>query len=134
MKKCVHVDSQYFVHDRSGERDMLGQHGIELITAKVQKGDDAGFIEACKDADAAIVCYADANRNVLSHLPNLKVIVRTGVGFEVLDVDAATDNNIAACNVPHFCTQEVAVTACTHILNCVRRTAFENQLVHKGEC
>ncbi len=132
MKKCVHVDSQFYPHDRTAEIETLKEHGIELVMAKIQKGDDEGFIKACEGADAVIVCYADANRNVLSHLPDLKIVVRTGVGFENVDVDAATDYNIAACNIPHFCTQEVAVTACTHILNCVRRVSYENKLVHEG--
>ena len=133
MKKCVHVDSQYFLHDRSAETERLARHGIELVTAEIEKDDADGFVEACKDADAVITCYAEANENVFSRLPNLKIVVRTGVGYDNVDVDAATKYNIAACNIPHFCTQEVAVSACTHILNCVRRLTYENTLVHNGE-
>ena len=131
MKKAVLVDKDFFFHDMKFERETLAAHGIEFVTTQVHN--DEEYIEACKDADAVMIAYADTNRNVISHLENCKVLVRYGVGFEVIDVEAATDYGIAACNIPHYCSEEVAVHACAHILNAVRQLAVDDREVKAGK-
>ena len=131
MKKVVMVDRKHFASDGSYERSRLAPYGIEYVITQVE--DDEDFIAQCRDADAVIVCYAPANRHVVSNLPNTKLVARTGVGFEVIDVDACTDNGIIATNIPHFCAEEVAETTIGHVLNIVRKIAYENERVKKGD-
>ena len=57
----------------------------------------ANYTEKMKDADALIVRAAPAktvNRQVMEAAPNLKVIGRTGVGYDSVDVEAATELGI----------------------------------------
>ena len=129
--KVVYVDKELYPRDISDEQKRFAEHGVEYIDTQV-KGDE-DFIEKCKDADAITICYADVNANVLAHLPKTKIIVRTGVGYDMIDVNAATENNIVVCNVPHYCSEEVATQAVGHILNLVRRIGYENRLVHEGK-
>lgn len=131
MMKAVIVDGKYFKHDMKYERETLAAHGIELVVTQVNN--DEEYIEACKDADAVLICYADTNRNVISHLKKAKLLIRYGVGFEVIDVKAATDYGIAVCNVPHYCTEEVAVQAVALFMACLRQTTLNNKMVHQGE-
>lgn len=35
-----------------------------------------------------------------NHAPNLTVLVRSGIGFDVIDLEAATRHNVMACNTP----------------------------------
>ena len=134
-KKVVLVDFEsfqhLFPHDIRYERDTLAAHGIELVTAKVNN--DEEYIAACKDADAILIVFADTNRNVISHLDHCKALVRYGVGYDVIDVDAATDYNIAVCNIPHYCSEEVAVHACALILDSVRRITVDDRHVKAGD-
>ena len=44
-----------------------------------------------RDADALVVSSARVTRGVMSALEGLKVVVRTGVGYDVIDVPAATE-------------------------------------------
>ena len=56
-----------------------------------------------KDADALIVRAAPAkivNKAVMEAAPRLKVIGRTGVGYDSVDVDAATELGIPVVNTP----------------------------------
>lgn len=131
MMKAVIIEEQYFMRDLTYERETLAAHGIELVVTRVNN--DEEYIEACKDAEAVIICFADTNRNVISHLKKTKVLVRYGVGFDVIDLEAASEYGIAACNIPHYCTEEVAVQAIALLLACVRQTSLNNKMVHQGE-
>lgn len=131
MKKAVLVDKKFFQHDMKYERETLAAHDIELVVTQVENDDE--YIAACKDADAVLIAFADTNRNVISHLNNCKALIRYGVGYEVIDVDAATDYNIAACNIPHYCSEEVAVHACALILDSVRRITVDDRHVKAGD-
>jgi D-3-phosphoglycerate dehydrogenase / 2-oxoglutarate reductase len=66
------------------------------------------IIERAHDADALIVSSSPITRRVMSALKHLKVIVRTGVGYDVIDVPAATDLGIIAVNIPDLWIREVA--------------------------
>ena len=135
MKKAVLVDGDsfqhLFPHDINYERETLAAHGIELVVTQVNT--DEEYIAACQDADAVLIVFANTNRNVISQLKNCKALIRYGVGYDVIDVDAATDYNIAACNIPHYCSEEVAVHACALILDCVRRITIDDRNVKAGK-
>lgn len=62
------------------------------------------------------------NREDLLKFKALKLIVRIGVDYDNIDIRAAGDLNIAVCNVPSYCVEEVADTALSMILNLYRRT------------
>jgi D-3-phosphoglycerate dehydrogenase / 2-oxoglutarate reductase len=66
------------------------------------------IIERAHDADALIVSSSPITRRVMSALRQLKVVVRTGVGYDVIDVPAATELGIVVVNIPDLWTREVA--------------------------
>lgn len=70
--------------------------------------------------DAMIVRITPITREVIEANPNLKVIVRHGAGFDVLDVKACHDNNVAALYAPVANSTSVAETAIMLILECSR--------------
>ncbi len=61
------------------------------------------------DADALIVShFPQVSSGMLRSFKNLRMIVRNGVGFDNIDVDAARELGIPVCNVPDYGTEEVA--------------------------
>mgnify|MGYP000527714489 FL=1 len=79
---------------------------LEKVGAKMELlpflDDEDEIIQKTKGADALIVVEAPITRKVLSALgdDNCKAVLRTGVGFDCIDVEAATDNGIAVINIP----------------------------------
>lgn len=57
---------------------------------------------------------------VLARAPNLKIISRLGVGYDLIDIDAARARNIPVCNVPDYGTHEVADHAIALLLGLTR--------------
>jgi D-3-phosphoglycerate dehydrogenase len=78
---------------------------LEPLPFTRQEGE---IIERAHDADALIVSSSPITRRVMSALRQLKVVVRTGVGYDVIDVPAATDLGVIVVNIPDLWTREVA--------------------------
>jgi len=76
---------------------------------------------ACQDADGLIVTYAKVGRTALAAMPKLKIMVRTGVGYDSLDVPAATERRVMVANVPDYCIEEVAEHTMALLLSWWRR-------------
>jgi len=66
------------------------------------------IIEQASDADGLIVSSSPITRRVMSALTDLKVVVWTGVGYDVIDVPAATERGIVVVNIPDLWIREVA--------------------------
>jgi len=79
------------------------------------------LLALARDADGIISQAAPIGADVIEGLRRCKVIVRTGVGVDNLDVEAATRRGIPVCNVPDYCTQEVADHTLTLALGLIRK-------------
>jgi len=98
------------------EAAQLAKVNAELVEAACNNEDE--IIKAARDADALLVIFAKMTRRVLESLPKLQAIVRYGIGYDTIDVDAATDNSVIVVNIPDFCLGEVSTHAIALILAC----------------
>ncbi len=101
------------------ERQELATIGATVTRLHCQTEDD--LIANCQEADALLVQWAPVTRRVIEHLPNLKAMSRYGIGYDMIDIDAAAERNIPVSNVPHYCTEEVATHAFALLLASARR-------------
>jgi D-3-phosphoglycerate dehydrogenase len=85
-------------------------------------------------AQAAIV-RADAvvDRTALDRMPNLRVLARTGVGVELVDVAAATERGIAVVITPGSGTRAVAEGVIGMALHLVKSFGPLTRLVRDGQ-
>jgi len=95
-------------------------------------GDEDGMISALRDADAVIVAASPVTRAVMSACEGLKVVVRTGVGYDVIDVPAATELGVIAVNIPDIWVREVANHALALLLAWNRKIITLDKQVHAG--
>jgi D-3-phosphoglycerate dehydrogenase / 2-oxoglutarate reductase len=102
----------------------------DLRMSKSSAADD--IIAVARDADAVIVCYAQITAAVIGALRRCKVIGRTGLGVDNIDVPAATARGIAVTYVPDYCLREVSDHAMALILALARKVPFSNWLVQSG--
>ena len=91
-------------------------HGEALLTsldATLVKGvwlTENEIISNTRNADAVIgvVSRQSFNRRVLETLVNCRIIAGIAIGFEAVDLTAATEFGIAVTNVPDYCLDEVS--------------------------
>jgi lactate dehydrogenase-like 2-hydroxyacid dehydrogenase len=77
--------------------------------------------EVWRAADA-LICYHEVpiDKAVIERLERCQIIVRAGVGYDQIDVEAAGARGIAVCNVPDYGTTEVADHAVALMLGLAR--------------
>src|SRR5882672_7269440 len=90
------------------------------------------LIAKTRDADALVVTYSPVTRGVMGALEGLKVVVRTGVGYDVIDVPAATELGVIVVNIPDLWIREVANHALGLLLAWNRKIIALDRQVHGG--
>ncbi len=73
-----------------------------------------------ENIEIVLVWHKAINEAYISQLPNLKAIIRYGVGYDNIDLNAAKAKNVYVCNTPDYGTEEVSDTAIAMILNISR--------------
>jgi phosphoglycerate dehydrogenase-like enzyme len=70
---------------------------------------EAGFSDEIYGARAVILWHNMAiSAAGIAGFHNCRAIIRVGVGYDSVDIDAARERGIAVCNVPDYGTEEVA--------------------------
>lgn len=119
MSTIVCVDTDFENNDL--EEAMARTAGVNFSTSKGRKPEDViRGINAC-GAEGAVTSYALFPREVFEQCPTLKVVSRTGVGYDEIDVEAATDHGVMVCNVPGYGTEVVSDHAITLAMSVLRR-------------
>lgn len=67
-----------------------------------------------------IVHQTVVDRSFLDRFPNLIAVIRRGVGFDKVDLEACEKRGIVVTNVPNYCTREVADTTMAMMLDLIR--------------
>src|SRR5262245_48440863 len=96
----------------------------ELRMSKSNTAD--GIIAVARDADAVIVCYAQITAAIIGALTRCKVIGRTGLGVDNIDVPAAAARGITVTYVPDYCLREVSDHAMALLLALARKITLSN--------
>lgn len=91
-------------------------------------------LEAVRGADAAVSISVRApfSARVIEGLDRCRCIVRAGVGYNNIDLEAATRRGIIVSNVPDYCTADVADHTIALILSLVRRLVPLDRFVRGG--
>jgi D-3-phosphoglycerate dehydrogenase len=108
-------------------QEMLERIGAEHVRQICWSEDE--IIEIAHDADAVITSPFDPpyTRRVIERLARCRVISNMGVGYDKIDVDAATEHGICVAYVPDYCMDEVAEHAMALLLACARRIVLINR-------
>jgi D-3-phosphoglycerate dehydrogenase / 2-oxoglutarate reductase len=85
-----------------------------------------------KDADAIMVTSAAVTAEIMDRLPRLRVIGRPGIGYDVVDVEAATARGIAVFSAPGFCAREVADHTLMMALGLARKAPVLHAALRRG--
>ena len=117
MPKIVITDSDFENNDF--ERTMARDAGIDI--AVFEGREPEAIIRNAADADGIVTSYGEFTPEVFAALPKLQVVSRTGIGFDSIDVPAATANKTAVCVVPGYGTEVVSDHAIALALCVLRR-------------
>jgi lactate dehydrogenase-like 2-hydroxyacid dehydrogenase len=114
------------------ESEALGD-SYELIYLDSLSADDFAR-KNVSDLDALLVWHAEISEETVKLLKSCRVVVRYGVGYDLIDVCALEKAGIPFCNTPDYGTEEVADTGAAMIMHHVRRIGeYDYQCRHYAQ-
>ena len=91
-------------------RDIIESAGFKFALLE-KYADQFGLMSAVSDTDAVIVRSDNIDRKVMEGASNLKIVVRAGAGYDNVDLEAASANDIVVMNTPGQNSNAVAELA-----------------------
>lgn len=99
MKVLIATDKPFAAEAVTGIREVVEKAGFELVLLE-KYTEKKQLLDAVADVDAAIIRSDIFDKEVLDAAKNLKIVVRAGAGYDNIDLEAATANNICVMNTP----------------------------------
>jgi D-3-phosphoglycerate dehydrogenase len=126
--KVVVTDDRYGSYEE--ENTVLQEIGV---TVEVHDGMDEGeTVRVLRDADGILVNLHPLPAGIIGKLEKCRVISRYGVGYDNVDVEAATSKGIWVARVPDYCLEDVSDQALALLLGCIRKVAFKDRRIREG--
>lgn len=125
--KVVYIDCD---EEALVESKVLKERGYELVLTDCASDDEV--VEKAGKASAILNGMYWMGPELFERLPELKVVVRAGVGYDNIDVAAATKAGVIVCNTVNYGTHEVANHAFALLLALNRKLLPLDQAVRKG--
>ena len=109
------------VADLDVEREVTGPDTVLLNPRQTRF--DAIDLNAWETCDGVVVARLPIDAAAVAHLKRARIVVRHGVGFDIVDLKTCGEAGIAVCNVPDYGTTEVADSAIAMMLAFARGIA-----------
>ncbi|MBA7574892.1 Glycerate dehydrogenase [subsurface metagenome] len=106
--KTIFKVVDYVEPDLEWENDECGKLGVHFEAYQLKFAPPDEIVRKCRDADFLLVDMTPMTSDILDGLDNVKVIVRHGIGYDKVDVAAATKNGIIVANQATAFCQDVA--------------------------
>ncbi|MCO5532726.1 C-terminal binding protein [Enterococcus faecium] len=125
MKVVRLFEDNMFEHELKAIKEL----NLDLEMAVRPSQTPTDIIENAHDADIIITVYEPLTEEVLSQLPNLKLVVYRSIGFNSVDLDYANEHRLPVSHITQYCIDEVANYVIAAILSHNRRIIDFNQSV-----
>lgn len=90
------------------------------------------LLDSIREAHALVVRMAKVNRELLEQTRNLLVIAKHGVGYDNIDVEAATQKRILVVNTPEANIESVAEHNLGLMLSLSKKICLSNRALREG--
>ncbi len=127
------VWSDYKGSELSYEKKSFQDAGIEFHPYQLVDASADEVVKKLADADMLMVNMMPLRRNIIEKLERCKFIMRHGVGYDSVDVDACTERDIVFANIPDVNTLTVAEHTLAMILMCARKMRIFDSIMHAGK-
>ena len=132
MTNAKVVITDYIEPDLEWETQQFQQLGVDFSYHQLKQAGPPELLKVIADADVVIVNMATINAEVIQGLKRTKLIIRHGVGYDNVDVEAAGKQGIVVSYMPDYCMHEVAEQAMTLIFACQRKLNVQMQLTQES--
>ncbi|MGH2459749.1 MAG: C-terminal binding protein [Chloroflexota bacterium] len=123
------------VFDGPTGREPIEESELAKVGAEVRRAVDntpEERLALVADADGILCDATPVDASLIAHAPKLRVVGEYGIGYDNIDVPAATARRVWVANVPGFCAEEVADYAMAVVLAANRRLFAYDRSLREG--
>ncbi|RPI87560.1 MAG: C-terminal binding protein [Chloroflexi bacterium] len=131
MIKRKVVITDYIEPDLDWETRTFDSYDIDFAHYQLKNASREELLDAVKDAEIIVVNMARFDEALISGLNKTQLIIRHGIGYDNVDIDAAARKGITVINIPDYCVPEVAEQAVMLIVACQRKLTTQ---LHSMQC
>lgn len=132
MKKFRIVLTDYMYETLQPFYDVYDKEpDVEFVPMQLTSKKD--IMRETEFADAVMVHFQQLDSDIIGNLKNCKIIARSAVGVDNIDLEAASRAKIPVANVPDYCIEEVSNHAILLLLACAKRLNILERTVKEGK-
>ena len=128
-KKIKVVVTDFIESDLEWEKNIFKNTNVSLFDHQLKFAKFEELLAVTRDAEIIVVNMAQIDSKLISNLDNCKLIIRHGIGYDNVDVEAATTKGIVVVNIPDYCVSEVAEQTIMLIMACQRKLFIQKQII-----
>jgi len=129
MEKVIFKVTDYVERDLKWEEEECRKLGIHFEYYQLRDASPTEIIKNVSDADIILVNMAKFNQEVISGLKRTKVIIRHGIGYDNVDVEAATRNGIILAHERTASSEDVAEHTVMLMLETYKKRKIQDQIL-----
>ncbi len=115
------VVTDYIEENLDWEAEQCRQAGVALAAYQLKGKPEAEVLAKIRDAEVIVVNMVRFDASLIGQLTKCELLIRHGIGYDNVDVDACTRAGIAFAYQPDYCKEDVAEHAIALIFACVRK-------------
>jgi D-3-phosphoglycerate dehydrogenase len=121
--------TDYIERDLQWEDEECRKLGLHFEHFQLKEAPAAEIVQQVRDADIVLVNMARFTREVIAGLDRAKVIIRHGIGYDNVDVGAATDHGIIVANERTASSEDVAEHAVLLMLSAYKKKKIQDEIL-----
>lgn len=131
MSKFKVVVTDYVFNNLDPEKEIFKEIGAELVSGQCKTLEEV--LALVPGAHGMLNTYYDPiDGQVMDAMPDCKIIVRYGIGYNTINVPDATARGIMVANVPDYCIDEVSDHALAMMLSLLRMLPQADKGIRSG--
>jgi len=126
------VVTDYIEENLDWEAEQCRKAGIEFAAYQLKFKPEAEVLAKVADADVIVVNMVKFDASLVSKLTKCKVLIRHGIGYDNVDVEACTERGIVFAYQPDYCKEDVAEHAIALIFACARKVVASRRTLDRS--
>ncbi|MDD8015929.1 MAG: C-terminal binding protein [Acidobacteriota bacterium] len=121
--------TDYIERDLEWEAEECRKLGVQFAHYQLKTASAKEIMRHVGDADVILVNMAKFDEELISGLPNVKLIIRHGIGYDNVDVPACTRQGIVFANEATASSEDVAEHAVLLMLETYKKKKIQDEIL-----
>jgi D-3-phosphoglycerate dehydrogenase / 2-oxoglutarate reductase len=119
------IITDYMYPNLHFEEEEAARLGIDFQYYQLRNELPTNLLKVVADADIILIDQAQFTHTVIEGLKNCRLLLRHGIGYDNVDVQACNEKEIVLGYYPTFCVREVAEQTIMLIIACQRKLLLQ---------